>query len=427
MLSHCFRLLYAFVIVFALAGPSFAEGFALYEYSARNIALGGATVARKPDPSAVASNPALLTRLPGIHVMGGLSTISPIGKMDTEDAYGNEQTTSLRDSLWAIPHLYYTHQINDKFTFGVGEFTRFGLGFEYPHDWPGRFNIYQVELQSFSINPNIAWAATDKLSLAAGVEILYVDLDLKKRSQINLPYHSTMEVDSNIQKASDTGLGWNLAAHYQFTDQWAAGLLYRSQVRVHAQGEVEYSLIRSSSSIPGLPEGAFAKTFKDGKAHSTVILPDSFTGGVSFTPTPDLSFEVATTWTRWSTFRDLNIHLPDPVGEARSKKHWKDVWRIGLGVEYAALDWLTLRAGYVFDQSPMEGKYQDYLVPTNDRNIWSAGLGFSWDAWTLDLTYAFIDAKGRMYSASDETHVLKSRVHESNSTHVVSISLGYEF
>lgn len=425
MVLHCFRFFAVLVLVVSCAGSALAEGFALYEYSARGIALGGTLVARKPDASAVAHNPALLARLPGVHAMAGFSTISPKGKVDTVDKYGNKDTVALRNSTWIIPHMYYTHQINDNFTFGVGEFTRYGLGFEYPHNWPGRFNIYQVELQSASINPNIAWAATDKLSLAAGVEIVYVDLDIKKRATLPGMPEEYFEVDSNIRQATDTGLGWNLAGHYQFNDQWAAGLLYRSQVRVHAKGEVEYTLVNNQRGASG--QHLFDTTFRDGKAHATVILPDSLTSGISFTPIPELSVEVAATWTRWSTFRSLNIHLPQPIGESRNKKHWNDVWRIGVGVEYSPLDWLTVRAGYVFDESPMSGKYQDYLVPTNDRNIWSAGLGFKWDSWTMDVSYAFIDAKGRVYRASDETKVVQSRTHASNSTHVVSFSLGYEF
>lgn len=434
MVSLCFRFVCAFALVFVFAGSACAEGFALYEYSARGIALGGAVVARNnPDASTVAYNPAMLAKLKGVHVMAGLSTVTPMGKIDTVDRNGNEETTGLRTSTWAIPHAYYIHQINDKFTFGIGEFTRYGLGFEYPHDWPGRFNIYEVSLTSFSVNPNIAWAATDNLSLAVGAEIIYVSLDMKKRAMIEGTTPPTMgsldysfEVDSNIREATDTGLGWNAALHYELTEQWSVGFLYRSQARMHAKGEVEYTLVRSNG-IPAVDQTVYNKQFRDGKAHATVILPDSYTGAIAFSPIPELSIEAAATYTRWSSFRNLNIHLPDPIGESRSRKHWKDVWRLGLGIEYSPLDWLTLRAGYVFDQSPMSGAHQDYLVPTKDRDIWSAGLGFAWDKWKVDLSYAFIDAKSRIYSASDETKVLNSRVHDSNATHIASISVSYEF
>lgn len=427
----CLRLAALFCFL-AVTGTAHAEGFALYEYSARGIALGGSVMARKPDASAVAYNPALMTKLPGIHIMGGVSAISPEGDMRTTDAAGNKETTSLKSATWYIPHVYYTQQINDRFTVGIGEFSRYGLGFEYPHDWPGRFNVYQVSLKSSSLNPSLAWAATDKLSLAAGLEVVYVTLDLKKRAQFPIPPMGApvgaIEVDSNIQDAEDFGLGFNLAGHYQFNDQWAVGLQYRSQVRVHAKGDVQYTYMGYQGHPAGEPfaQPVFNSVFDDGKAHATVILPDSLSAGLSWTPIPNLSLEVGATWTRWSSFRGLNIHLPEPIGVSNNPKHWKDVWRINAGVEYEPLDWLALRAGYVYDQSPMTDRYADYLVPTHDRHIFSLGTGFKWNAWTLDLAYAYILPKDRSYSASSETHVLDSKTRDA-STSIFSLSLGYQF
>ena len=435
MHNPCIRLAALFCFL-AMAGTAHAEGFALYEYSARGVALGGSLMARKPDASVVAYNPALMTRLPGIHLMGGVSAIMPDGKMRTTDPVtGRNDTTSLKPSTWFIPHAYYTQQLNDKFTVGVGEFSRFGLGFEYPHDWPGRFNIYEVSLKSASINPNIAWAATDKLSLAVGVEFVYVCLDLKKRAQMGIypspnPHLGDIEVDSNIQDAEDVGYGFNVAGHYQFNDQWAVGLHYRSQVRVRAFGDVQYSYegyegVPTPGGFP-TPKQVYDTAFKDGGAHATVILPDSLAGGISWTPIPELSIEVGATWTRWSTFRGLNIHLPQPIGVSENPKHWSDTWRFNVGVEYEPLDWLTLRAGYVYDESPMTSRYADYLVPTHDRNIYSLGVGFKWDSWTLDVAYAYIQPKDRSYSYSAETHVLDSKTKDT-STNIISVSLGYEF
>ena len=437
MLHCCFRLA-VLLCVLLTAGVAYAEGFALYEYGARGMALGGAMAARKPDASAVAFNGALLTRLSGIHAMAGITAVRPSGKMKWREADGTRGTTELRDSLWGIPHAYYTHQISDNWFFGIGEFTRFGLGFEYPHDWPGRYNIYQVSLVSGSLNPTIAWKATDKLSLAAGVELVYVNLDLKKRIRQPLPGTggmAAMEVDSSIKNADDWGVGFNLAGHYQLNDQWAVGLQYRSQVRVHAYGDAEFTYLGLSGPLAGNPVvnqqalAGYRSNFKDGKANATVILPDSFAGGVCWTPIPELSIEVGAVWTRWSTFKSLNINLPEPLPKSHNKKHWKDVWRLNAGVEYQALDWLALRAGYVWDQSPMESTYEDYLVPTGDRQIFSGGLGFKWEAWTLDLAYAYILPKARSYrneQYSGGTWTVEGRTKSSN-TQLFSVSLGYEF
>jgi long-chain fatty acid transport protein len=170
----------------------------------------------------------------------------------------------------------------------------------------------------------------------------------------------------------------------------------------------------------------YNSTMKDGTAHATVILPDSVAGGIAWTPIPEFSLEAGAIWTRWSTFRSLNIHLPAPIGQSNSPKHWNDVWRLNLGAEYEVLDWLTLRAGLVWDQSPMPSQYQEYLVPTGDRWIYSGGLGFHWDAWTLDLAYAYIKPRARSYGVNDETKTIDSRTRDSY-TQLFSVSLGYEF
>lgn len=422
----------AMAFLLAMTGPAFAEGFALYEYSARGVALGGSMAARKPDASAVAYNPALLTRLPGKHAMLGVTAVIPNGKMDWIDQNGRKGTTELRDSVWSIPHAYYTQQVNDAWWLGIGEFTRYGLGFEYPHNWPGRFNIYEVSLLSGSLNPVVAWRATDKLSLAAGLEVVYVTLDLKRRTQVPLEPlipGGSFEVDASIKDADSFGYGFNLAAHYQINDAWAVGVQYRSQVKVKAYGDIEFSYM-GSSGVPGPFEGAvqqgYAGQFQDGSVHSTVILPDSISGGVSWTPLPELSLEAGLVWTRWSTFSSLNIHMPNGLPTSHSTKNWKDVWRFNFGVEYDILDWLTLRAGYTYDESPMREAYEDYLVPTGDRHLYSAGVGFHWGDWNLDLAYCYIDPATRSYTRNDTLGTVRSKTRDT-STQLFSLSIGYEF
>ena len=413
-----------------MGNAAWAEGFGLYEYSARGLSLGGAMVARKPDPSCVAYNPALLARLPGTHMMLGVSSVTPSGNMTTYDSGGNPATTGLKDSTWFLPHAYFTHQINDRLTFGIGEFTRYGLGFDYPENWPGRYNVYSVSLLSASLNPNLAVRVNDEFSVAVGAEVVYVNLDLQKRVPITpAPGQGTLDVDSNIQDANALGYGFNVAMHYQFNEQWAAGVLYRSQVRVDASGDVTFSK-RQWSGTPGSPlEGAannsFDNNFHNGRAASTVILPDSLAFGVSYSPVPELSLEAGAIWTRWSTFKNLRINLPGGLPTSESRKEWEDTWRINAGAEYQPLDWLTARGGYIYDRSPMTEAHEDYLVPTDGRHIYSAGLGFSWDSWGLDVAYAYIDANGRSYEGRANDGVYKSEAY--GHSNLFSLSLSYEF
>ena len=414
-----------------------AEGFGLNEWSARGIALGGAAVARTPDASAVAYNPALITKLKGTHIQAGMSFISPSGTIRYTDNDGVRGAQSPRDDTWPVPNFYLSTQLNDNWYLGVGQFSRFGLGFSYPHNWKGRFNIYSVGLETASINPVIAWKATEKLSLAAGFEAQYLRLDLNKRVQRQLhppadPLTGEVEVDSDISKATSVGFGFNVAAHYQISDQWAVGAQYRSAMKQRAEGKNEFSMIENKSAHGD--DVVMNGLFKDSDVHGTVIMPESFSFGLAWEPNEQWSFEAGAIWTRWSSFRTLRIHFSEPQKSSvpgvshvsESKKHWSDAWRINFGAEYKPVDWLALRAGILWDQSPMTDHYADYLVPSNDRFTYSVGVGFFLDAWSLDLGYAYIDIQDRYWQKSDELGTLHSRTKNAD-THIVSASVGYHF
>ena len=162
-MRHSLRILsVSFLLLFLTSSSLFGAGFALYDFSARGNALGGAMVGRADDPSAIAFNPAGITQIPGSAFMTGLGFLLPSG---TAVATGTAMSVDQNDRTFILPNMYYTKQMNEKLWLGVGVMTRFGLGTEFPHDWFGRYNSYRAMLESVSINPNIAWKVNDALSL----------------------------------------------------------------------------------------------------------------------------------------------------------------------------------------------------------------------------------------------------------------------
>ena len=108
-----------------------AAGFGIYEWSARGNALGGAMVGRADDPSTIAYNPAGMVQLEGTQVMAGFTAISPTVDMEGFGIIGSDPFASTVSATWFPPHIYYTRQVNESHWFGVGLFTRFGLGTEF--------------------------------------------------------------------------------------------------------------------------------------------------------------------------------------------------------------------------------------------------------------------------------------------------------
>lgn len=400
-----------------------AAGFAIYEWSARDFALGGATVGRADDPAALASNPAGITQLDGIQVMAGVMPIKPLMTIETP----GDSTDSDDDSIFFPPHFYATWKVNDRYSLGLATFSRFGLGTKFDENWAGRYNSYEATIESVSINPNVAVKVTDQLSAAFGVEAMYLNFTQKKKLPMPLNFAGTIfgpDGDAKLE-ADGMGYGFNMALHYQPCQYAKVGLTYRSPVTMKVTGDADFS------DISGVP--AFIGAYGDTSASGVVTLPDSFSLGVAMYPMDKLSVEVGAVYTLWSKYDELEINFGDQLNpldptsdQTASKKNWDDVWRLNIGVEYAALDWLDVRLGYVWDQSPAQDETIDYLLPDSDRHMFSGGLGFHRDNWGLDLSYSYLMFEDRDIDGRTEDGVLDGKVKDAHA-HVGGISFTYRF
>ena len=110
-----------------------------------------------------------------------------------------------------------------------------------------------------------------------------------------------------------------------------------------------------------------------------------------------------------------------------NKKNYQDVYRLNLGTEYMLTPNWALRAGYVYDKSPINKNAMDTLVPVDNRHIASVGVGYQTHTWSLDFAYAHVfaeDLKG--HSINTAAGVLPMEYSDGNSN-MFSLTFGYKF
>jgi long-chain fatty acid transport protein len=421
-MGRLFLLLVVIISVIFSAELCSASGFALYEASARGNALAGAMVARADDPSALFFNPAGITQLPGLQVMAGATVIMPSTKVTTYSP--KAVTTRTDDNTWIPAHLYATYQAADKVWLGLGVFSPFGLGTEFPSSWPGRYNSYEAVIKTIVVNPNIAFKVNDKFSFALGLDLMWFDLDLKRKIDTKA-FGGFGDVNRELSGDS-LGMGLNVAFHGQPFDWLKLGLSYRSQVTQNVTGDAKFI---KPAKFPNIPP--FSSAFNNTTATGSITLPDELFFGAAVYPIKDFSVEVGAIWTRWSTYEALTIRyskppLPGGGNVYSDRKDWSDVWRPFIGFEYKATDWLDLRAGYAFDQEAINNVYADYLVPANNRHYFSVGPGFHWRNWSLDLSYSYLLITNRDSVPAHEPGVLPSSF-SNGYANMVGVTLGYKY
>ncbi len=396
-------LLFALILV---PNAAFADGFAIYEWSAGGVAMGEAYMFAEDDPSLLGYNPAGITNIQGSWFSGGISYINPRGRVDFHGAMAGGETWSNTEAPGFVPNLFYVKQQNDKLWWGIGVLSRFGNSTEYEPTWPGRYNSYLAKITGVTIQPTVAYKVTDKLSLAAGLDINYIKLDLKKKiPQARLLGVAGPDVDFELS-GDNIALGWLLGLNYDITDSTSFAAVYRSKITQKMDADANLS-------IPALNTGA----------HGEVTLPDSFTFGLGHRFNENTRAEIGATYTKWSTYDKLEMVFDKNLPTSTDIKDWKDVWRYQFGIEHKLNDTWSIMGGYAYDNSPMPDERMDFMVPTGDRQTISIGfkkrsgnseLAFAWGyMWIKDRV-----VPGAKYSpvASDYADV------RDNTAHILSLS-----
>ena len=421
----------------ALLAPQVAgaEGFAINEWSAEGVAMGGARMFAEDDAANVAYNPASITKVKGEVMKSSYTYLSPHGsyKADIKESLkpGTNETIPAYPEYghnkvhagWAVGS-YYVRQINDKEWFGIGAFPRFAMVSEFERGSKISSNAFFSKLNGVSVTPTYAHKFDKKWSAAVGAEINYVGLELQKNLQMKMPVETPVEtkiatIDGTTQIEGESyALGWNAAANYAFDDKNEIGVVYRSRIT--------HSLEADFKMYPVIGDKITAD------AYGVVTLPDSWDIGYNHKFDKKTRLELKATRTNWSTYDALNISLSNPSvpgvlpSNVDSAKNWSNGWRYAIGLEHNFSDKYAAMAGFAFDESSIPYNGGDFMVPTGLRRTYSIGARYNDKKQTVAVALGWMDV-GNLDFAGHATDAYKIAHAYDSFTKIASISYQRKF
>lgn len=400
-------------LVCAMAFPAAnagAEGFAINEWSAEGVAMGGARMFAENDAANIAYNPASITKVRGEAFKQSAVYISPHGKYKAIKDNGEiEEGKNVVHAGWA-PGNYYVKQLNDREWFGIGLYSRFGMISEFERDSVVSSNAFFSRLNGASLTPTYARKFDKKWSAAVGAEVNYAGLELQKNSKV--PVAPSVFLDAATQtKGESWALGWNAAANYAFDAKNEIGVVYRSKV-THSM-EADFKAY--------LPNGMSIKT----DAYGKVTLPDSWAIGYNHKFDDRTRVELNGTYTKWSSYDALDIDIKG-LGTVASPKNWSNGWRYAIGAEHKLSDKYTIMGGYAYDESSIPFDGADFIVPTGARRTYSLGFQYHDKKQTLALTLGLIDIDGLRIKGHETDAYSEASTHD-NYAKVFGISYQRNF
>ncbi len=404
-------LAWALLATVAVGGraPLGAAGFSIFEQGSKSMGMAMAFTAQADDPSAIFYNPGGVAFLDGQHFsLGATLVTSTEGSFRGVDPSPGAGARGEQEPLFETPpHFYWTRQMNERWRFGLGLTSPYGLTTEWknPAQFPGRYLSTKAALKAFDLNPTLAWQATPSLGVGFGVLVRFSDVELDRYVPSRSPITGQLVDVGKVNLKSDfnEGYGFTVGILHKWNESFSWGLSYRSRVKVDYKGDGRFTQI-----LTGIPpfDAAIAHVipFDQNLAIETSIeFPDTASLGLAFALSAQSKLEIDVNWTGWASFDQVPLVFVDaPQFSQTLPERWKNVMNYRVGYRWeqgAANEW---RVGAYYDESPQPERFVGPLLPDANRKGLTLGWGHRFAGGkTLDLAALYLPFEDRKVRVND--------------------------
>ena len=452
-------------VLLLIAGSqlSYASGYHLGLQSVSAITTATANDAEAGDASTIATNPAGLSKLEGTQINNNVFLIQPeinykhaSGQyLDGSPVQGRKQG-GITPQWQAIPQWYGSHQLNDKWTVGLGIYVPYAAKTNDHTDSVLRYNVNATNVKSVDISPTVAFKINEHHAVGVGAIAQYMHTQLQKyadftpvgtaitgipSSVLHEQAPGAFDVDARV-KGHDWGYGFNAGWLWDINKDVRLGVSYRSKINHKLKGTARW-IPKGSQAIANAPAlNDLGYTEIEG-ASVPLTTPEVWSIHGMWQVDPQWQLFGHVNWTHADRLKDLDISFEHDklinisTGQTSNNTHmvtnWRNTYNIALGAAYQQNDKLQWRAGISYDQSPVRNS--NTRLPTlPDGNRWLFGTGFKYDIDkqnTISASYAYLHIqKTHMHQQDSGEHVSSNVLGQANyraNAHILGLSYNHRF
>ena len=336
---------------------AWAGGIMLYEIGTDNTGLANAgAAARAQGPSTIASNPAGMSYLPGTQITAGLQVLYGDLSFD-RDSNTNVPGSGSGNALDPIPggSFFVTHQLDDHWSVGFGQYGDFGLAENYDNNWSGRYFAQNASVLGVSMVPSVAYRFNDQWSVGIGVKAMYGML--KADTAIDRsPFGLTDRSDGQFKyRDNDWGFGANVGVIYAPQPGTRLGLTYTSKVDLNFEDKLD---------VKG--DGPLLRRLDNANTQLDMTVPQTVTLSLFQQLDRQWALLASVNWQDWSEFGQVGVQVDTTANNAQSTTidaNYKDTWHLSLGAQYQATQQLLWNVGVAYDSSAVSDSNRTVTVP----------------------------------------------------------------
>ena len=352
-----------------------AAGYGINEQSAGYLATGFAGRASNAINASIAStNPAGISFVDGRQISAGADVILEGGEFtngkhtltpDAPTSTDGFQKTSF------VPFGYFVMPFDDQWSFGFAGYAPYGIELDYDDNWAGKWFGDITSVQVMALQATASYKIREDLAIGFGLIGAHVKGKLTSR-----PGPSSAGMLGTIE-GDDNTLAWNIGALWNVDEQTALGLAYHSTYKFNLKGD--YTVSIAGNDLPSQD------------ARLRIVMPEKVMLSATHKFDDQWTFMADVTWTRWTRFQEFHVTYTTGGTVSYVPMNWRDTWALSLGTSYQLNNQWQLRAGYMFDESPVTNATRTVRSPDANRNWFTFGANWTLsDNMNVDLAYAYV-------------------------------------
>lgn len=353
-------------------------------------------------------------------------------------------------------------QPGSKITFANAFYAPMVAGFYRKPGDPGNFLGERVAIERITyLSPSFGYQVNDELAIGASIGLSYqavaIETDFRSPNELlgvlrlideeicppfkeesNIvvdlflfgfcnakqgmgPFDSLATLKVSMQQTLSPT--YNLGVLWEPSDDFAWGMVYQSQSKMHLKGKFEVSYAQGTqdvfNAVGGSPTGqillailglpSYIPPKETGLISMDLIYPAHFQTGIKYKLLENLQINFDIGWTDYAQWKSFNFTFDRSTSVLQLAQllapgttpttltfplGFKSPWSWGVGMEYSWNERLKFRLGFEPRNSAIPDDKRSSLVPINQAHLYGAGIGYQFDKDTeIDLTAMYLRSK----------------------------------
>ncbi len=355
----------AVALTVLLPAATRAGNISVSEFDAMQSGRAYAASALSNSASVVFYNVGNISRMDGLQLNLGAAAFMPKWKWESLDGTKSEstETTVAPPPSFSLTYKVASGSLGDLGV-GFGLYAPYGTEFKWPAEWEGRQDVQHITLRVYEARPALSWKPMEKVSLGAGLRVLYGEVYLKQAVAFG-------DQQEGFAEMGGDGVAYGAVAGVTVlpVDGLAVALNWMAPSTMKMTGTSHFEF-----------PAPFDTEARDRDVETKLKLAQLIRLGLAYDVIPKkLNISADAEYQLWSTYKELTVSFINADGtrdDQSQRRDAKNSWLLSVGGEYWVNDAFAVRAGYAYDQKVLPEDTVNPAPPNSDQHIVAVGASY---------------------------------------------------